>query len=716
MRKSVKNPQFILAQVIALVLTVSCSTAQITDHKIAPSRLLAQETTEDSFLWLESTSSPQALDWVKSENSRSLHQLTSDNRFESVKKNIENIILAPDRIPTPSAIMGNWVYNFWQDKDHVRGLWRRTSLENYKTDSPYWETLLDIDKLALAENENWVYKSSDCLAPKNTNCLISLSRGGGDAVVIREFNLVKKAFVSDGFNIPEAKTDAAWLDENTLLVGTNWGEGSLTTSSYPRIVKKWHRGTELKEAKTVFEGSVNDISASPSPIHCPEGNETFIMEGLTFFTNKLYWIQNDKVELVPIPEDAIFQGLFKKQLLISLRTDWSLNGKLFSAGTLLSIPMKNLKQLEPEVLLAPDSHSSIQYVTRTANQLFIHVLENVNGKIFQAQKINSGWKLSALPLPAAGAVDFVTGGSFEHLFITSYVGFLTPASYFLHSDLEPLKKPEIIKQAKTRFNSDEMIVEQFESTSLDGTKIPYYLVHKKNLPLNGSNPTIMTAYGGFEVSETPYYSGTVGKVWLEAGGAYVLANIRGGGEFGPKWHNTVIKENRHKVFEDFASVAQSLIAKKITSPRRLGIKGGSNGGLLVGASLVLYPELFNAVSCEVPLLDMIRFPLLGAGTSWEGEYGDPADPIMKQVILQYSPYQNVKKDQKYPKVFFSTATTHDRVTPAHARKMAAKMEAQGHDILFYENTNGGHGAAANLQELIRDQALIMTYFFQQLFD
>lgn len=671
---------------------------------------------DDPYIWLESSSSPQAQDWVKSHNEKSLNHLTQDPRFETVRKQIREILLAPDRVPAPNSVLGSMVYNFWQDSKHVRGIWRRTPLESYRSETPNWETILDVDALAKAENENWVFEGGGCLPPKLTHCMISLSRGGGDANVRREFDLTKKAFIQDGFYVPEAKSDVTWQDENTLLVGTNWGEGSLTSSGYSRIVKRWSRGTPLKDAKTVYEGQVDDVSVAAWSSIRPEGSYFFVGRSLNFFNHELRLINGDSLIKVAIPEDSIVQGVFQNELFFSLRTDWSVDGRAFVAGSLLAIAMSDLEHPKPEIVLVPDSRTSLQAISKTRDGLFVHVLENVSGSIYRAQKTKKGWVLSKLPIQDSGTVSIEAANEFEHDFVTSFEGFLTPASYYLHSDLDPLKRPEVLKQEKSRFNGENMIVEQFHSSSLDGTEIPYYVIRKKDLPLNGSLPTILYAYGGFEVSETPWYLGYAGKTWVEAGGVFVLANIRGGGEFGPNWHNSVIKENRHKVFEDFASVAEDLFEKKITSPRRLGIRGGSNGGLLVGASFVLRPELFNAVSCEVPLLDMIRYPLLGAGTSWEGEYGDPADPAMASAILKYSPYQNVKPGIKYPKVFFSTATTDDRVTPFHARKMVAKMEAQGHDVLFYENTDGGHGAAANLEEMVRDRTLILIYFFQQLFD
>jgi prolyl oligopeptidase len=691
-----------------LIGLLSCSTSKI-----------AGDAMNDPYLWLEDARAPRAMDWVKAHNDKSVGLLTSDPHYAETEAKIRKVVLAPDRLPIPELTHG-MIYNFWQDSDHVRGIWRRTSIAKYSSEKIKWETVLDIDALARAENENWVYKGASCLEPAHRLCLIALSRGGGDAIVYREFDLRKKKFISPaegGFEIPEAKSSASWVDEKTLLVATDWGTGSLTSSGYPRIVKKWTRGTPLAQSTQLFEGPVTDVSSSPLVSIRREATFVFVSRGPSFFTNEL-WLADlttgSPLKKVEIPLDAALQVVFQKQLILKLRSEWKLNGETFPSGSLVSVSLDEVTHPKPKVILRPDAKTAIESVVATKDHLFISALENVNGRIFEAVSSPDGqWKVESLHLPDAGETSFVSSDEFDNRLITQFQSFLVPPTYYLHTGPD-FKKLRPLKQAKSRFDASPYVVEQFESTSLDGTRVPYFIVHHKKMPLDGSTPTLLYGYGGFENSMTPFYVTYIGKVWLEKGGAYVLSNIRGGGEFGPAWHQSVLKENRHKAFEDFISVANDLISRKITSPKHLGIRGGSNGGLLMGATVVERPDLFNAVSCEVPLLDMIRYPQIGAGASWIEEYGDPRDPAMLEVLMKYSPYQNVKRDGKYPKIFFSTATTDDRVSPAHARKMTARMEEQGHDILFYENTDGGHGAAANLEQVIRDRALIYTYFLRQL--
>ena len=677
-----------------------------------------QAPTDDPYLWLEKRDSPAALTWVKKHNEASLAQLTGDRRYRRVEKEIHDVFLAPDRVRAP-VLFGGMIYNFWQDSEHVRGIWQRTSLSEYRKKNPRWETLLDVDALAKQESESWVYEDADCLAPENRRCLIALSRGGGDKVVRREFDLEKKAFVSDGFTVPEAKSNADWLDANTLLVATDWGAGSLTTSGYPRILKRWSRGTPLASATTVFEGQPSDESVSPWVVQRPEGTVALAVRRPTFFTKEFWLIKGEgKLVRLATPKNVWGTGIFQNRLFLKLRDDWTIGEKNFTSGSVVSIDLAEAENPRPALVFAPDARTAVQDATFTRDRLLLQVLDNVNGRIYVGtppSEAGGSWKLERLPLPDAGATSVFSANAFDHSYITYFESFLTPETYYLHSDQAGAEAPERLKQAKIRFDASRMVVEQLESKSLDGTRIPYFLIHQKSMKRDGRTPTILEAYGGFEDSQTPFYLGYIGKSWVEHGGAYVLANIRGGGEFGPRWHESVLKENRHKVFEDFISIAEDLIARKITSPRHLGSKGASNGGLLVGATFIARPDLFNAVSCKVPLLDMLRYTSIGAGASWIDEYGDPSDPAMAAVILKYSPYQNVQAGVRYPKIYFSTSTSDDRVEPAHARKMAAKMEAQGHDVLFFESTDGGHRATADLDQKVRDRALIVTYFIRQLF-
>jgi prolyl oligopeptidase len=611
------------------------------------------------------------------------------------------------------------LYNFWQDSKHVQGIWRRTTVEEYKKKEPRWDVLLDLDALGAQEKVTWVWHGADCLEPEHVRCMLTLSPGGKDASVSREFDLSKRAFVDGGFSIPEAKHNAAWLDRDTLLVATDFGPGSTTRSGYPRLVKTWKRGTPLASATLLFEGKVDDVSADPVTMFRPEGGVAGVVEAPSFFESILFVLDSSgTLKRVPFPRDAKIDGLFDRRLLAALRTPWVTAAATFPAGALVALPLDALSRPKPEdaveLLFAPDDRSSLSGVTTARSAIYLDVLENVEGDILRMTHGPDGWKTQKVPFPAHGNAQLTGADDFEDLIVANYDAFLTPPSAYLWDPAVSIT-PVKVKSLPERFDAADLAVEQSTAVSRDGTLIPYFLVHKKNLKLDGDNPTLLYGYGGFEVSMSPGYSGGIGKVWLEKGGVYALANIRGGGEFGPRWHQAALTVHRQIAYDDFIAVAESLIARKVTSPKRLGIMGGSNGGLLVGATFVERPELFSAVVCQVPLLDMLRYHKLLAGHSWMAEYGDPDDASMAAAISKYSPYQNVKPGVKYPKVLFITSTKDDRVHPGHARKMVARMESQGHDVLYFENTQGGHGAAANLDERVQRNALEYTYLFERLF-
>lgn len=670
--------------------------------------------TDDPFLWLEEIEGKEALTWVKTHNEKTLPQFEKDPRYVSIEADVRKIALATDRIPGPS-LMGAYFYNFWQDEHHVRGVWRRVLVEDYEKEVIPWEVVLDLDTLAKNENENWVWHGVTCLAPQYKRCLVLLSRGGKDASVVREFDLERKNWQTDGFILPEAKSNVAWKDENTIFVGTDFGEGSLTLSGYPRIVKLWSRGTPLESAKLLFEGKNTDISVTGFTVFRPESNLHFVNVAPSFFESEQYWLDdNQKLVKLPFPTDVEYKGVFDQFLLVWLRKDWSIGGKTYESGTVLSLPVSRISdpqfQDSLEVVFAPTEKTALKELVTTQSAIYVSYLDNVSGKLAKIKRTCGGWGKSSVLLPNFGDISAVTSDDFNDLLVISYQSFLTPTAFYRMGDMAP----KVIKQSPPRFDASKMVSEQFEATSKDGTKVPYFLVHLKDIPLNGKNPTLLYGYGGFEISETPNYVGSMGKVWLEKGGVYALANIRGGGEFGPKWHKAALTVNRQKAYDDFIAVAEGLIAKKITSPRHLGIQGGSNGGLLVGATFTQRPELFNAVLCQVPLLDMLRYHKLLAGYSWTAEYGNPEDPTMLEVIKTYSPYQKLTAGKSYPKVFFMTSTKDDRVHPGHARKMVAKMESLGYSPYYFENMEGGHSAAANLEQSVKRKTLEFTYLFQQL--
>ena len=671
---------------------------------------------EDPFIWLEEVEGERALGWVKQQNARSLEILEGDPRFEAIRSEAEDIYTATDRIPY-GAILGDEVHNFWQDDDNVRGLWRKTSLESYASDAPEWETLLDLDKLAEAEGENWVYKGRDCLGPDHARCLVRLSRGGGDAVVVREFDTVSKSFVEGGFELAEGKQWTAWIDADTVLVATGNGGGTMNTSGYPRMVRIWKRGTDIADAKLVFEGAEDDAFAFPTTSVREEGTTVLIIKAPDFFSQTIFLVdETGGTVMLELPEDVDFQGVLNGHLLALLRSDWQVGEDNFTQGSLISVALDDLADgggiRTAQGVVTPSAGRSIDGVAVTRDQVLVAMLDTVKGVLVTAKPDADGWTTREADMPENGTLEVVSTDAYSDAALVNYESFLVPDTLYLVEDGAP--KP--IKSLPARFDASPYATEQRFATSADGTKIPYFVVRPKDLAMDGTAPTLLYGYGGFEISISPGYASPLTKAWLEAGGVFVVANIRGGGEFGPEWHQAALKYNRQRAYDDFIAVAEDLIASKITSPRHLGIRGGSNGGLLVGATFTQRPDLFNAVICAVPLLDMLRYHMLLAGASWIGEYGDPEDAKMAEYIRTYSPYQNVKADAEYPEVFFFTSTKDDRVHPGHARKMVARMTAQGHPVLYYENIEGGHSAAANLKQRAYTDALQAVYLMRKLGD
>jgi prolyl oligopeptidase len=660
----------------------------------------------DPYLWLEDVHGEKPLAWVKEQNARALGLLKADPDYAPDYDTLLAFMDATDRIPY-GALRDRYVFNFWQDARNPKGLWRRTTIADYANASPAWETLLDIDRLSADEHESWVFKGAAC-APSSTRCLISLSRGGGDATVVREFDVASKTFVADGFHLPEAKSDVAFVDEDTVLFGTDFGEGSLTTSGYPRIVKLWRRGEAIADAKIVLEGKSEDVAVSPGVLRRPEGSIPIIVRAPSFFETE-YHLQGagGAWAKLPVPLSAVLQGLTQGQLVFTLREDWQKSGGThLPKGALIAFALADAAHPRIAVLYVQGARASIEEVATGRDAVYAAIFENVVGSIraFRFDATKGTWSGTTLDLPPAGSTHIVSTNDDGPEAQFRFESFLVPNTLYADDGSDHLKA---IKAAPTRFDADGLVTEQHEAVSTDGETIPYFVVRKA--VSSGPQPTILYGYGGFEISQTPRYWESVGKIWLARGGALAVANIRGGGEFGPAWHDAALKENRQKSFDDFAAVAADLSRRGITTPKQLGIMGGSNGGLLVSAVMVQHPELLGAVVCQVPLIDMIRYTQLGAGASWIGEYGDPADPAMRAVIEKYSPYHNVKAGVKYPPVLFVTATSDDRVTPVHARKMAAKMLEQGHDALLFENMEGGHAAAADHRQAAEMWALTFVY-------
>ncbi len=675
----------------------------------------SENNSKDPYAWLEDVHGKKPLAWVAEQNKASLGRLKADPRYDANYRSVLSVLDAPDRIAYAGLDHG-FAYNFWQDAKNPKGVWRRTSIADYRNKSPKWEVLLDLDALAKAEKENWVFKGAQ-VSPGQGRALIVLSRGGGDASVAREFDLKSRSWVAGGFSLPEAKLDISWLDDNTVLYAT--AKDGQTRSGYARIVKQWKRGAA---PVTLYEGKAQDVLAAPAVFHGPGGSTAVITRAVSFFESDYFLLRrNGKLVQLPLPRSANLQGIADSDLahlIVTLRADWHRDGKIIPRGALVALTLKPFldkgREMPLQVLYAPGPRASVESVATAPNTVYAAIYENVTGRV---RKFSWGdvdgddWTVEDLALPKGGSAEIVATNDYGTEALFSHESYLTPPTLYAY-DASRDTPPRPIKALPARFDAAGMVTEQFEATSKDGTKVPYFVTRPK--ALNGPAPTILYGYGGFEVSLTPGYSANAGRLWVGKGGIYVVANIRGGGEFGPAWHTAAEKLHRQRAFDDFAAVADDLIRRKLTTPRQLGIMGGSNGGLLVSTVMTQIPEKLGAVVCQVPLVDMLAYTHIGAGASWVGEYGDPANAKERDYILTYSPYQNVKKGVKYPPVFFVTATSDDRVTPVHARKMAAKMEAQGHEVLFYENTDGGHAAAADHRQAAEMWALSYVYLAQKL--
>src|SRR6185437_1270359 len=695
-----------------VMLTIAAAAAGLGGVKAA--------TSDDPYLWLEDVSSPKALQWVEAHNAKSTAVLQADPRYQRFYDEALAIAQAKDRIPV-GEFLGGKIYNFWQDEDHVRGIWRRTSLESYSTGKPEWETVLDLDKLAASEKANWVWKGAQCARPAERRCLIHLSDGGEDAVTIREFDLPSKSFVKGGFVLPKGKQQASWQDPNTLLVSREWKPGQLTKSGYSYVIKRLKRGQPLSSAVELFRGTKADVSASPEVLRDAQ-NRTLplISEGTDFWHSKSFLIGAKGTRRIAIPAKAQLIDMVDGRVIIRSQEAWSAGGKQFPAGTLLSVDLAQLKadpaHLKPTLIYKPGPREALEGAAASKDMLLVSILDNVRGKtLVYRPGPNGSWTRAELALPENSTLGIADTSRTSNRALMTVTNFLTPPSLWL-ADASTGEAREIMRQPP-KFDASNLVAEQREATSSDGTRIPYFLVHRKDIRLDGNNPTLLYAYGGFEVSQTPSYSAITGKLWLENGGVYALANIRGGGEFGPAWHEAGLGTKRQIIYDDFAAVAKNLIATHVTSPRRLGIRGGSNGGLLMGVEFTQHPELWHAVIIDVPLLDMIRISKIAAGASWEGEYGSvDDDPAVRAFWEKTSPYQNLKAGTAYPTPFIFTTTKDDRVGPQHARKFAARMEEMGLPFYYYENTEGGHAAGANLRQTAHTNALEMTYLTRKLMD
>jgi prolyl oligopeptidase len=687
-----------------------------------PHPVTGQNGDGDDFLWLEEVQGDRALDWVRERNAHSQAVLQAEPGFEALRADLQAVLDATDQIPYVQR-RGAWLYNLWKDASHPRGLWRRTTLTQYRLPEPAWETVLDLDALARAEGENWVWAGATWLGPEYRRCLLALSRGGADAKVVREFDAVDRVFVDGGFTLPEAKSLVEWVDIDHVYVGTDFGPGSMTSSGYPRIIKQWQRGLPLATARPVFEAEFRDVAASVSVDTTPGFERTVFERSPDFYTSRLSLLQGTRLVPVDKPLDAQL-SFWKDRVLIELRSDWDLGQTRWPQGSLLlgdaAAYLKGQRQFK--ALFTPSAGCALMSWTTTRSTLLMTLSDQVSSRL-QAWHVDRGqWQLHDLDLPPLATVSasalhdpLLPADDLAEAYLLGVAGFLQPESLQLgHTAKSGF---ETLKARPALFDASGMRVEQHWATSRDGTQVPYFVVWPAGAKLDADNPTLLYGYGGFEVPLLPVYSGGIGRAWTGRGGVYVQANIRGGGEFGPGWHQAATGANKQRSYDDFAAVAEDLIARQITRPRRLGIKGGSNGGLLVGAVMTQRPELFNAVVCQVPLLDMKRYHRLLAGASWMAEYGDPDSQEDWSWIARYSPYHRVRHARdgaRYPKVLFATSTRDDRVHPGHARKMAARMQAFGHELLYWENLEGGHGGAANNAQRAHMTALEYSFLWQQL--
>lgn len=680
--------------------------------------LTAFASSNDQNLWLEEVDGQKALAWVKQTNKATDESLVADPLYQSLYQNALTALNKQDKLPSITQ-RGDWIYNYWKDTKHPRGLYRRATLASFNSGLPQWNTVLNIDKISKRDNIKWVFKGMDCLQPAYEKCLVSLSPGGGDAHELREFDTKTLKFVDVGFNLPTAKMNVSWIDEDHLFVGTDFGPDSMTNSGYPRIQKVWQRGTPLSEAKVVLEANKKSVSAYATRMVTETGDIDLLVESLTFWENSYSQLIDDKSIHLSLPESAVINSAINSKLVVTLQEDWKFKDQYYKQGSVLIIEPATLQGKEGEItlLIKPDRKAIVEDIIVTKKGILAVILEDVKSRVYLYENKDGHWQSTLIDLPKTGKIEIEATNDDTGEFFVRYEGFLTPPTLY---SIDAKLKVKIAQQQSATFDGSKFKVEQYFTKSIDGTSVPYFVIMDKKLEFDGKNPTHMFSYGGFRASMRPSYSGSYealngayGKMWLERGGVYVVANIRGGGEYGPAWHAAALLENRHKAYEDFEAVAEDLAKRKITSAKHLGIEGRSNGGLLVGATMTRRPDLYGAVICGVPLLDMKRYHKLLAGASWMAEFGDP-DTSDWEFIKQYSPYQNVKENKNYPPVFFFTSTRDDRVHPGHARKMAAKLIAMGQEVEYYENMEGGHAGSSTSEQLAKRIALSFTHLWRHL--
>jgi prolyl oligopeptidase len=703
------------ATLLTLLLSLS-ALAQSDDPELDRAPLLMEEAAEDPFLWLEEVQGERALDQVRSWNAATVERFAEDPWVATFEAEAMDILTSDARIPSVS-IRGKMAYNFWQDPDHVRGLWRRQSLTSFIKGSDEWDVILDVDALDAEEGQNWLWHGASC-APNSDHCMVDLSRGGTDASEIREFNRETRTFIDGGFHVPEAKSDVTWVDEDTLFVATDRGDGTLTDSGYARTIVRWERGTDMADAPVVFEGEATDVSVSAFVAHHGGESYPFLNRGITFYESEVYYAPNaDTLTKLPLPPQSWIMGVFNGDVLVLNRQEWTADGQTYPSGALFAL---NLETLTISTVMTPAQGESIESVAIGKKSLGIQMLSDVVGQVRRLRYKKGEWVSTTLDLPDNGVVSIEADSDSSDDLLVSFESMTVPTTLY-HINKKDRVTP--IQSLPATYDAGGITVEQRFATSSDGTQIPYFVMGRTDVLEAGSAPTLQYGYGGFlaailptyfSESARPQHGALAGKIWVERGGVLVLSNIRGGSEYGPDWHSAALTHNRQLAYDDFFAIGDALVADGVTTPEQLGALGRSNGGLLMGVAMTQRPDLYAAIDCGVPLLDMQRYHLLLAGASWMGEYGNPDVPEDWAVLQTYSPYQNVAPNIAYPAMLFYTSTLDDRVHPGHARKMAATLESYGLQFEYMENIEGGHGGVANQQQSAHRLAMEFAFFAREL--
>jgi len=676
------------------------------------------EDSDDPYLWLEEVESESALDWVRQQNAETFGELKQHSIYQALYDEAYSILTSDSRIPE-GQIVGDDFHSFWQDETHVRGVWRSTSLESFINGEPEWQTLLSVDELAESEAENWVYQGINCIGTDSDRCLVELSRGGKDESVYREFSLSERDFVDDGFYVAEAKSFVTWLDEDALLVGTDWGENSLTNSGYPREVRLWERGKPITESQSLFLAEVVDTLAAPVVYHSNEADYAFIVRLFADWNDNQYTpiVDGKALEPLQLPLRISLEGVIDGRAIVLLEQDWSANTRDYESGDIIAVDLDNGAT---ELVLSPNDKQAVTDIDVAKNSILVELLDNVIGRIQRYSRTDAGWHGEDIPLPDNGVASLEATSSSRDDLLVSFESAIQPTTLYL---VTAENSPVAVDSISPLYDSSGVVIQQRFATSADGEQVPYFLIGHGDVIETGDAPTILYGYGGFLIPQLPVYyanpsrpqhGALAGRMWMSRGGLLAIANLRGGGEFGPRWHQAALRENRQRAYDDYFAIAEDMIDAGITSSDKLGALGRSNGGLLLGVALTQRPDLFAALDIGVPLLDMKRYSKLLAGSSWMGEYGNPDVAEDWEFISKYSPYQNVEKGRNYPTVLFYTSTQDDRVHPGHARKMAALLDDMGYDFFYYENIEGGHGGTANQEQLAMRTALEYAYFVRML--